>query len=77
MLPKVAPVLPLVLEEVGYISFLASDVHVCVRAMQLEGVLHSQVVDLGSALDTVVPEGKRTVELFHVLVYCLFNELYI
>ena len=77
MIPKVAPVLPLVLEGVGYISFLASDVHVCVRAMQLEGVLHSQVVDLGSTLDTVVPEGKRTVELFHVLVYCLFNELYI
>ena len=64
MFPKIAPGIPFLLAKVIDVSFLPSEWHVCVRAVQLESIFNIQVVYSGSVLNTISPKGKRVVRFF-------------
>ena len=71
---KIAPIVPFILGEVGDVSFFTSQSCVRVSTMQLKNILHCEIVDPRTAFNTIVPQYKGAVGLFHILPNRLLYE---
>ena len=65
---KIALFVQFILGEVGDVSFFTSQSCVRVSTMQLKKIIRCKIVDPSTAFNTIVPQYKRAVGLFNILL---------
>ena len=73
-LPKVHPLVPIPLAQVGDISHLTKGSKIWSLTLELEEGLSCQVVDVRLPFSSITPKDKWQIRFTHVLAYALFNK---